>query len=114
MYFIAHNDGRRASIRVDDSEAVRLLYPADLSSKPLSLLSGTLPDARPGILYAVDLRAEDGLTPRVWEMVAGSPRQGSAHPRWKDWRHNSWSEPCLHRRLEDARGAEIDGLSRCA
>lgn len=71
MYFIAHNDGRRSSVRVDDSEAVRLLYSADISSKPLELVSASLPDAVPGVAYAVDLRAADGLTPRVWTVVSG-------------------------------------------
>lgn len=110
MYFIAHNDGRRSSIRIDDSEAVRLLYPADLSSKPLSLLSGTLPDARPGIPYAVDLRAEDGLTPRVWEMVAGSLPDGVRLTQ--DGRIGGTTSSvgtfAFTVRLEDARGAEID------
>lgn len=71
MYFIAHNDGRRASLRVDDSEAARLLYPAEVSSGPLALVSGSLPDAVPGVIYAVDLRGADGLTPRVWTVVSG-------------------------------------------
>ena len=110
MYFIAHNDGRRSSVRVDDSEAVRLLYPAEMSSKPMSLISGTLPDARPGISYAIDLRAEDGLTPRVWTVVSGTVPVGLQLTQ--DGRlggtPSSTGSFTFAVRLADARGAEIE------
>ena len=110
MYFIAHNDGRRSSIRADDSEGIRLLYPADVSSKPLSLLSGTLPDAMPGVAYAIDLRAEDGLTPRVWTLESGLLPDGLQLTQ--DGRlggtPSSIGESTFSVLLADARGAQIE------
>lgn len=110
MYFIAHNDGRRSSLRVDDSEGVRLIYSAEISSKPLELLSGSLPDALPGVAYAVDLRAADGLTPRVWTVVSGFLPDGLLLTQ--DGRLGGTPTAngnfSFAVRLADARGAEIE------
>lgn len=72
MYFVIHNDGRGASLREDDTDAARFLYPAKSSTLPLSLETTALPDARPGARYDVDLKARGGEAPYVWSLASGS------------------------------------------
>jgi hypothetical protein len=72
MYFVIHNDGRGASLREDDSEAVRFLYAAATMPAPLALDTTALPDARPGAAYDATLDANGGRTPYVWSVASGT------------------------------------------
>jgi hypothetical protein len=71
MYFVIHNDGRGASLRVDDSEGARALYPRATTAAALELASTAVPDGLPGRPYAAELRATGGRTPYVWTLSSG-------------------------------------------
>lgn len=78
MFFVIHNDGRGASLREDDSEAVRFLYAAASTQAPLALETDALPDAKPGAGYDSTLEARGGRTPYVWSVASGSLPAGLA------------------------------------
>ena len=66
MYVQAHFDGRCASLRADDIDAVRFLYP---DPPPLSILGGLeLPPAHPDTPYAHQFTTSDAQAPVTWAM----------------------------------------------
>lgn len=68
MYFRAHFDGRCASVRTDDAEGARALYPADV---PLTITTiGPLPPAQVGIPYEAVLSSAPAAT--AWSRSRGS------------------------------------------
>ena len=74
MYWIAHFDGRCASLRQDDNNGAVAIYPATgggpgpltiISSSPLGI--GTV-----GSTFSRQLLATGGSTPYVWSLISGS------------------------------------------
>lgn len=66
MYVAAHFDGRCASLRADDLDAVRFLYPLP---PPVTILGDTiLPPATPGIPYAFPLELAHAQPPVSWTL----------------------------------------------
>lgn len=76
MFFGAQNDARGASLRVDDSAAVRFLYRDDTPPGPLAMVTESVPEASPGALYSFELRAVGGETPRLWSVASGALPSG--------------------------------------
>lgn len=69
----AHFDGRCASIRSDDVDAMRFIYPvAGGGGSSLRVLTETLPDGVIGNYYEQDLLAGGGVTPFTWSVDSGS------------------------------------------
>jgi hypothetical protein len=74
MFYSAHFDGRCASIRTDDINAIAFVYPANGASGgvPLSVTTTALPDATPGAAYSQTLAAAGGAAPYSWALASGS------------------------------------------
>jgi hypothetical protein len=70
MFWASHNDGRGASIRLDDGDGIRFAYGA--VAGPLALASDAVPDAVPGERYSYGLKADGGSSPYSWRLAAGS------------------------------------------
>ncbi|GEM_PF-745316 len=69
----AHFDGRCASIRSDDADAMRFIYPvAGGGGSALRVFTETLPDGVIANYYEQDLLAGGGVTPFTWSLVSGS------------------------------------------
>jgi hypothetical protein len=109
MYFAIHDDDRGASLRVDDSQAVRTLYARPASMGPLALLTTDVPNAVPGSRYMAELRARGGTTPYVFEVSSGTLPRGVALAQ--DGRLAGTPETAgtwpFAVRLRDAGGAEL-------
>src|SRR5262249_12898400 len=71
MYAIAHFDGRCASLRADDENAIRFIYPGVSSSAPLIIATSTLPVAQFNAFYSLGLVAAGGTPPYNWSLVGG-------------------------------------------
>lgn len=71
LFFIAHLDGRGASLRVDDMDGARFLYRAAPSTQPLGIVTDALPDAPTGAPYTFDLVAT-GSGPFTWSIIDGT------------------------------------------
>jgi putative Ig domain-containing protein len=69
MYFTAHFDGRCASVRQDDMDAVAFLYP--IAIPPTITTSSPLPLAAKGLSYIMPLTATGGAEPFTWSLVGG-------------------------------------------
>ena len=69
MYFIAHNDGRGAVLRRDDSDAIRFLYSGP--NGPLVFRTVALPDAVLGQPYDRQLEFSGGTSPYAVTIVSG-------------------------------------------
>ncbi len=68
MYFRAHFDGRCASVRADDENGTRALYPADV---PLTITTPSpLPPAQVGVPYEAVLASTPGAT--IWSLPRSS------------------------------------------
>ncbi|GIW43052.1 MAG: hypothetical protein KatS3mg077_0334 [Candidatus Binatia bacterium] len=66
MYVQAHFDGRCASLRADDMDAVEFLYPVPV---PLSILGGpVLPPATSGVPYQYRLAVNAAVPPVGWTL----------------------------------------------
>ena len=74
MYWIAHFDGRCASLRTDDMEGVRFIYPGAGGPGPIgvAITTSTLPPAVVGSAYSQSLAASGGTPPYLWSLAAGS------------------------------------------
>jgi hypothetical protein len=71
MYFQAHGDRRGASLRADDSDAARFLYPGEYRQTPLEIKTAGIPDALSNSNFSFFLRADGGKSPRLWELTSG-------------------------------------------
>ncbi|HSE98694.1 MAG TPA: putative Ig domain-containing protein [Blastocatellia bacterium] len=72
MFGGAHFDGRCASIRQDDINGIRFLYPLqDPGATPLAITTGSqLPGAARSALYMQALEASGGILPYSWSLLA--------------------------------------------
>ncbi|HKV39193.1 MAG TPA: putative Ig domain-containing protein [Blastocatellia bacterium] len=80
MYFIAHFDGRCASLKSDDINAIKFIYPGTgtgAGGGPVAVTSfSPLPIAYPGQQFSVILQATGGTIPYTWTVTAGSVPPG--------------------------------------
>src|SRR5262249_49335437 len=77
MYFVAHFDGRCASLKSDDINAIKFIYPGTNrnlgNSLPLAIGSlSPLPGGYPATPYQQSLVASGGVIPYAWSLVGGS------------------------------------------
>jgi hypothetical protein len=78
MYWVAHFDGRCASLRTDDINGITFIYPGGGGGGgALSILTAALPDATVGTGYNQSVSATGGTLPYTWSLVAG---QGTLPP----------------------------------
>jgi hypothetical protein len=83
MYFVAHFDGRCASLKLDDINAIKFVYPGVNQSLgaplPLAITSmSPLPAGYPATSYTQSLVATGGVIPYTWSIVAGALPDGLA------------------------------------
>jgi hypothetical protein len=71
MYAYAHFDGRCASLRQDDINAITFVYPSGTSGSVAISSSSPLAPASIGISYSQALAATGGTAPYSWLLVAG-------------------------------------------
>jgi hypothetical protein len=72
MYAYAHFDGRCASIKLDDTNGIKFLYPASGGGPgPLAVVTSTLPGGTVGTSYSQLLTGSGGTLPYGWSLVAG-------------------------------------------
>src|SRR5215813_11975045 len=81
MYFVAHFDGRCASLKSDDINAIKFVYPGTNQSLgpplPLAITSlSPLPGGYPATPYQQSLVASGGVIPYAWSLVGGSLPDG--------------------------------------
>jgi hypothetical protein len=69
MYYQLHEDGRGASLKPDDVDAITFVYP--ISEVPPSVVTESLPGGNVGVAYDVTLEASGGATPLVWSLASG-------------------------------------------
>lgn len=74
MFFIAHNDGRGATLRIDDSDAIRFLYAGP--NGRLLCLTDALPDAVLGQPYSRRIDVVGGTSPYTFTLVSGGLPNG--------------------------------------
>ncbi len=74
MYGFAHFDGRCASLRQDDMDAMRSIYPVTGGGGgPLSIVSTSpLLPATTGAAYSLSLLGAGGTLPYTWSLVSGA------------------------------------------
>jgi hypothetical protein len=72
MAAFAHFDGRCASIRADDQDGIRFIYPGTGGGGALSITTSSLASGTVGTAYSQTLVASGGTTPYVWSLAAGS------------------------------------------
>jgi hypothetical protein len=72
MYWVAHFDGRCASLRTDDINGITFIYPAaGGGGGPLTIVTTTLAGGTVGSSYTQTLSATGGTLPYTWSLVAG-------------------------------------------
>ncbi|HSE35688.1 MAG TPA: putative Ig domain-containing protein, partial [Blastocatellia bacterium] len=78
MYWVAHFDGRCASLRQDDMNGITAIYPATGGGPgPLTIVSSPpLGTSSVGTLFSRQLLASGGTTPYVWSLISGSLPEG--------------------------------------
>src|SRR5215469_11629645 len=81
MYFVAHFDGRCASLKSDDINAIKFVYPGANHSLgpplPLAITSlSPLPGGYPATPYQQSLVASGGVIPYAWSLVGGTLPDG--------------------------------------
>jgi hypothetical protein len=78
MYWVAHFDGRCASLRQDDINGITFIYPAVGGGPgPLNIVSTSpLGTGTVGSVFSRQLIASGGTTPYVWSLVSGSLPDG--------------------------------------
>ena len=78
MAAFAHFDGRCASIRTDDADGIRAIYPGSGGGPgPLTIVTSSLGGGVVGTLYSQSLSASGGTLPYTWSLVQG---QGTLPP----------------------------------
>ena len=83
MYFVAHFDGRCASLKLDDINAIKFVYPGVNQTLgpplPLAITSWSpLPAGYPATAYSESLVASGGVIPYTWSIVGGRLPDGLA------------------------------------
>jgi hypothetical protein len=81
MYFVAHFDGRCSSLKSDDINAIKFVYPGTNpglgSLLPLAIGSQSpLPGGYPATPYTQSLVASGGVIPYTWSLMAGTLPDG--------------------------------------
>ena len=72
MAAFAHFDGRCASIRADDIDGIRAIYPGSGGGGgPLSVVTSSLAGGTVGSVYSQSLTCSGGTAPFTWSLVAG-------------------------------------------
>jgi hypothetical protein len=72
MFGFAHYDGRCASLRQDDREAIVFVYPGGTGGGPLAIATATvLPAGSLNTSYSVGLTATGGTAPYGWSLISG-------------------------------------------
>jgi Domain of unknown function (DUF4214)/Putative Ig domain/Ig-like domain from next to BRCA1 gene/Matrixin len=72
MYWIAHFDGRCASLRTDDINGITFIYPsAGGGPGPLTIVTSALTGGTVGAAYSQSISASGGTLPYAWSLVAG-------------------------------------------
>lgn len=74
MYAYAHFDGRCASLRTDDADSMRFIYPGSSAPPvtPLSIVTSSLPAPQLGSYYSQVASATGGAPPYTWSVSAGA------------------------------------------
>lgn len=72
MYYIAHFDGRCASLKVDDMNGARFIYPGIGDPNSVEIVNGALPVGFVGGAYAATLNAIGGVPPYNWSLAPTS------------------------------------------
>jgi hypothetical protein len=73
MYYVAHFDGRCASLETDDVNGIIFIYPgAGGGPPPLTVATSSLPSGPLGASYSQTLAATGGTAPYSWSLVPGS------------------------------------------
>jgi hypothetical protein len=81
MYFVAHFDGRCSSLKSDDINAIKFVYPGTTPGPgpPLPLTIGSfspLPGGYPATPYTQSLVASGGVIPYNWSLIGGALPDG--------------------------------------
>jgi putative Ig domain-containing protein/Ig-like domain-containing protein/matrixin len=72
MYYIAHFDGRCASLRPDDVNGITFIYPGSGGGPgPLTVNTSSLAGGTVGAAYSQSLSASGGTLPYTWSLVPG-------------------------------------------
>jgi hypothetical protein len=75
MFYIAHFDGRCASIRIDDINGITFIYPGTGGGGgglPPVISTTTLPPGTVAVAYSVTLAATGGTAPYTWSLASAS------------------------------------------
>jgi hypothetical protein len=75
MYYVAHFDGRCASIRTDDINGISFIYPGTGGGGgglPPIVSTTTLPSSTVAVAYSTTLAATGGTAPYTWSLASGS------------------------------------------
>jgi len=73
MYYVAHFDGRCASLKTDDVNGITFIYPgAGGGPPPLAVVTSSLPSGSLGGTYSQPLAAAGGTAPYSWSIVPGA------------------------------------------
>jgi len=73
MYAYAHFDGRCASLRSDDANSMRFIYPGSSTPvTPLSIATTSLPTPQLGVFYSQAVSATGGAPPYTWSVSSGA------------------------------------------
>lgn len=75
MAAFAHFDGRCASIKTDDENGIRFIYPGSGGGgggTPVSITTSSLPNGTVGASYSQTLVASGGTSPYTWSLASGS------------------------------------------
>ncbi|MDX2039919.1 MAG: putative Ig domain-containing protein [Acidobacteriota bacterium] len=81
MYAYAHFDGRCASLRTDDANSMRFIYPGTGGGggggvTPVSITTTSLPTPQLGSFYSQTVSATGGTPPYTWSVSAGALPSG--------------------------------------
>lgn len=76
LYAYAHFDGRCGTLRADDEDGIRFLYPQVTQVQTPVIATVSLPGAQAEMIYEFDLVASGGVPPYLWQVVAGSLPEG--------------------------------------
>lgn len=72
MYWIAHFDGRCASLRTDDVNGITFIYPSSGGGPgPLTIVTSALAGGTVGTSYLQSVSASGGTLPYTWSIVPG-------------------------------------------
>ena len=73
MYYVAHFDGRCASLKTDDVDGITFIYPgAGGGPPPLTVATSSLPSGSLGAAYSQTLAATGGTAPYSWSILPGA------------------------------------------